>query len=137
MPWNWQRRSIRLAASLSLRAPPRRCCGALRAASTGSAMITRWYIEAREDESWRHVSDLFTDWLKKNASLKTFGFSEGDAVEYAGKRLYNFDFPARYGESISLFKTWAESTGRLFGGDEGGTVRLSNHQILTLPPRAS
>jgi hypothetical protein len=100
-------------------------------------MITRWYIEAREGESWRDVSNLFMEWLKKNASLKTFGFSEGDSVDYEGTRLYNFRFPAKHGENISLFKTWAESTGRLFGGDEDGTVHLSNNQILTLPPKAS
>lgn len=99
-------------------------------------MITRWYIEAREGESWRDVSKLFMEWLQKNASLKTFGFSEGDAVEYSGKRLYNFRFPAHHGENISLFKTWAETTGRLFGGDKDGTVHLNNNRVLTLPPKA-
>ena len=99
-------------------------------------MITRWYIEARDDESWRDASNLFVEWLMQNASLKTFGFSEGDTVDYAGKRLYNFRFPAHHGENISLFKTWAESTGRLFGGEKDGIVHLSNNQILTLPAKA-
>src|SRR5215467_7351847 len=99
-------------------------------------MITRWYIEARQNESWRDVSNLFMEWLKENASLKTFGFSEGGAVDYAGKRLYNFHFPAQHGANISLFKTWAESTGRLFGGEKDGTVHLSNNQILTLAAKA-
>jgi hypothetical protein len=95
-------------------------------------MITRWYIEAREDESWRDVSNLFVDWLQKNAPQKMIGFSEGDAVDYSGKRLYNFYFPAHHGEKISLFKTWAESTGRLYGGDQDGTVHLSDDVTLML-----
>ena len=99
-------------------------------------MITRWYIEARDGESWRDVSDLFMEWLQKNVTLKTFGFSEGDAIDYSTTRLYNFRFPAQHGKNISLFKTWAESTGRLFGGEKDGTVDLSNGETLTLPPEA-
>ncbi|NMG68137.1 hypothetical protein GPA19_24720 [Azoarcus indigens] len=97
-------------------------------------MITRWYIEARSEENWLSVSNLFGAWLDKNASLQSFGFSEGDAIEHSGITFLCFKFPARHGENIALFPLWAKGTGRLFGGAENGTVRLSNGEEITLPP---
>jgi hypothetical protein len=97
-------------------------------------MITRWYIEARSGEDWRSVSHLFGEWLDKNTSLQSFGFSEDDSIERRGIRLLCFKFPSHHGENIVLFTQWAKGTGRLFGGLEDGVVRLSDGEAIMLPP---
>jgi hypothetical protein len=97
-------------------------------------MITRWYIAARPEEDWRSVSNLFGEWLDTNASLQSFGSSEGDAIQHHGVTLLCFKFPAQHGEKISLFLKWANAIGRIHGGAENGSVQHGNGEVLTLPP---
>ena len=97
-------------------------------------MITRWYIAAQPEENWRSVSNLFGEWLDANASLQSFGYSEGDAIEHKGVTLLCFKFPAQHGEKISFFPKWANAVGRIHGGADNGSVQLSNGEVLTLVP---
>lgn len=96
-------------------------------------MITSWYIAAEPGEKWRTVSNLFGNWLDANASLHSFGFSEGGALEYDGVTFLSFVFPEQHGENILLFPKWAEASGRVYGRAENGWVLLSNGEDLALP----
>jgi len=101
--------------------------------------VARWYIEAKEGESWRQVSRQFGGWLPDSAGLRDFGWHEGDPVSVDKRKLYCFDFPDRYGEKIALFEAWAKTTGRLYGEAKGGTLHFPADPSLTvaLPPEPS
>jgi hypothetical protein len=104
-------------------------------------MEIRWYIEAHGTETWRTISDLFGEWMDANvdvASLKSFGFSEGDSI-FVGDSdvtLLCFKFPSRHGKYIDLFEQWAETTDRLYGRLKDGKIAFPRRADLTViaPP---
>jgi hypothetical protein len=87
----------------------------------------RWYVEAREGEDWRAVSELFADWLEATIDTTglTFGWHEWDSVRLPdGRQLLAFQFSDRYGEKVMLLERWARTTGRLYGAKDGQTIRF-------------
>jgi hypothetical protein len=100
-------------------------------------MITQWYVAAADVEDWRTVSNIFGEWLDKNASLQSFGYSEGDAVTHQETKMLCFKFPSHHGEKIELFSIWAATTGRTFGGAQDGVVKLNNSESFILPSEPS
>jgi hypothetical protein len=98
--------------------------------------VARWYVEARDTERWREVSELFGQWIDRLGTVKTFGWSEGDSLTVSGTTFLCFDFPDHHGEKIALFGSWAATTGRLFGEARSGRLRLTNKPdvVVLLPP---
>lgn len=112
---------------------PRATTGTLE----GISMARRWYIESKNGDTWRSVSDDFGQWVEKHAAPKNFGWSEGDTVKVNEQiELFCFAFPEHHGEKIELFGAWASTTGRLFGEARNGKIYFPNNSglVVTLPP---
>lgn len=101
--------------------------------------MARWYIEAKEGESWRELSRQFGDSIPNPKDLGNFGWHEGDTVSIDGRMLYCFDFPDQYGNKIALFEAWAKGTSRLYGEAKDGKVYFPNSPslVVNLPPESS
>ena len=98
--------------------------------------MARWYVEAKNGESWRDLSRTFGEWIPDKAVLGSLGWSEGDSVNVGGTTLYCFEFPDHHGEKISLFESWARTTDRLFGIARHGKLHFPRDPCLVfvLPP---
>lgn len=100
-------------------------------------MVRRWYIESKNGDTWRSVSNHFGQWVQEHAAHKSFGWSEGDTVKVNEEiELLCFVFPEHHGEKIDLFGAWASTTGRLFGEARNGKIRFPNNSslVVALPP---
>jgi hypothetical protein len=94
--------------------------------------MARWYIEAKEGESWRDVSSQFGRWIPDPTSLGSFGWHEGDPVDVGEKKLYCFDIPNHHRNKVDLFERWAKTTQRLYGYAKGGKLLFPNEPNLTV-----
>ena len=96
-------------------------------------MATR-YIEVRDGETWRSVSNLFSDWILARPDTEGFGWSEGDALSLAtGTLLLCFKIPDKHGAKIGLFTEWAETTDRLYGIVQSNRVTFPRMHELVVP----
>ncbi|MCZ2498119.1 hypothetical protein GN316_15245 [Xylophilus sp. Kf1] len=88
------------------------------------------FIEARQGERWRAVSELFAAWIQANNAAKNCGWSEDDSVRLPdGRELFAFAIPSQH--DPSLFARWAEATSRLYGFAEQGTIRCPREPNLS------
>jgi hypothetical protein len=97
--------------------------------------MARWYIEAKEGESWRDVSRQFGQWIPDPKSLGSFGWHEGDSIDVGDKKLYCFDIPDHHGNKVALFEAWAKTMHRLYGYAANGKLLFPNepNRVATLP----
>lgn len=92
-------------------------------------------IEAREGEDWNSVSELFGGWIQRNEAARDYGWSEDDNVHLPdGRMLFAFAIPNQH--DPSLFTTWADGTGRLYGLAERRAIHFPREPNLSfeLPP---
>jgi hypothetical protein len=94
--------------------------------------MSRWYIEARVNESWREVSDLFGKWIESLGSVMSFGWSEGDSVVVNGATFLCFHIPDHHRDKVRLFADWASTTDRLFGEARSGKLHLAGRPDLVV-----
>ena len=88
------------------------------------------FIEARQGERWRSVSELFAAWIQANDAAKNYGWSEGDSVRLPdGRELFGFVIPNQH--DPRLFARWAKETGRLYGVAEQRTIRFPREPNLS------
>lgn len=97
--------------------------------------MARWYIESRDGESWREISNHFGAWIENYNPVQTFGWSEGGAIRVGDKTLHCFHIPDHHGEKIELFGCWARTTDRLFGVAKDGSLYCPDHPhiVAVLP----
>ncbi|MCV6587485.1 MAG: hypothetical protein OIF57_00460 [Marinobacterium sp.] len=86
------------------------------------------YIEAKADENWDDLTDLFCDYLTRYENIEGFGIEKLPSLELnriPGK-LMGFGILDGFAACLDHFASWARAQKRLYGHTQGTTLILSD-----------